>query len=321
MTQQPPIMPGYPAQPSQGDWAPPPAKSRIILILIGAVVLVLVAAGLTFALFSGDGGKPTAASSLAPSVSATGPAGPVSFKSALDLRLALVAGGIACNSPEMVKHDGKGPAGLIDDTVICYRGSAELDLDVYDGAANASGRVAYQAELTKGLGLGPDWFAVGANWTVQCQTRADCEAVVGAIGGRVDSTPTDTVEATAAATTKPAAPTVYAKLTAREWKKLAKDPDAYAGKAYIVYGVVTQFDAATGADTFRADVDGVRHADQFDYDTNTILSNVKGDVSDLVEDDMFQASVIVVGSYSYETSLGGETTVPQLSVMKIKTLS
>jgi hypothetical protein len=39
-----------------------------------------------------------------------------------------------------------------------------------------------------------------------------------------------------------------------------------------VYGVVTQFDAATGVDTFRADVGHKRMAYEFDYPTNTLLS-------------------------------------------------
>lgn len=118
-----------------------------------------------------------------------------------------------------------------------------------------------------------------------------------------------------------AAPTVYKKLTARQWAKIAKSPDDHAGEAYTVYGHVTQFDSATGSGQFRADVDGVRHAVEYgyvDYPTNTLMTNFSGDVSDLVEDDLFTAKVIVLGAYSYDTQIGGETTVPQLSVMSIK---
>ncbi|GAA1601952.1 hypothetical protein [Catellatospora bangladeshensis] len=59
------------------------------------------------------------------------------------------------------------------------------------------------------------------------------------------------------ASTKPVAPPpkpTYKALSAREWKLIAKNPDSYIGKTYVVYGVVTQFDAATGDDTFRADI-------------------------------------------------------------------
>jgi hypothetical protein len=125
-------------------------------------------------------------------------------------------------------------------------------------------------------------------------------------------------------TPKPSAkpkPVVYKKLTARGWAKIAKSPDAHAGEAYIVYGRVSQFDSATGDDQFRADVDGVKHQVEYgyvDYPTNTLMTNIMGDVSDLVEDDLFTAKVVVIGAYSYDTQIGGETTVPQLSIISIK---
>jgi len=316
--QQPGAAPGYTVQPPNAGWTPPKTKSRTA-ILIGAVAVpVLAVAGLAVVLVSGED-KP-AAKVPAASAPPASEAPPERFGSASALRQELFTRGVACLEPETVTHeDGKGPVGLIDDTVSCSKGGAELDIDIYDTSANASGRVAYQAALLEGLGLDPSWFAVGENWTVQCETRADCEAVTAAIGGRVETTgPAKPSTAPATSATPKPKPVTYEKITAREWKKLAKNPDAYAGKAYIVYGVITQFDSATGDDTFRADVDGVRHSDRYDYETNTILTNISGDVSDLVEDDLFQANVIVVGSYSYETTLGGDMTVPMLNVMKIK---
>ena len=115
-------------------------------------------------------------------------------------------------------------------------------------------------------------------------------------------------------------PVVYKKLTSREWAKVAKSPGAHTGEAYIVYGVVTQFDSATGDDQFRADVGGVRQRPSYgfvNYPTNTLMTNFSGDVSDLVEDDLFTAKVIVLGSFSYDTQIGGNTTVPQLQVMSL----
>jgi hypothetical protein len=120
--------------------------------------------------------------------------------------------------------------------------------------------------------------------------------------------------------TKPAAP-AYRKITTREWKLIAKDPDAYAGERLVVYGVVTQFDSATGTDGFRADVDSRKHADAYEYDTNTVLTGDSARLAELVKDDMFSARVTVVGSYSYDTQIGGNTTVPQLQVDGITVLT
>ncbi|SCL29813.1 hypothetical protein GA0070624_3956 [Micromonospora rhizosphaerae] len=121
-------------------------------------------------------------------------------------------------------------------------------------------------------------------------------------------------------TTPPPKPPSYKTLSARQWKLIAKNPDAYLGKTYVVYGRVTQFDAATGSDTFRADVAHRRMADEWDYDTNTMLYGVESDLANLVEDDIFRANVTVLGSFSYDTQIGGETTVPLLKVDLIKVL-
>lgn len=113
-------------------------------------------------------------------------------------------------------------------------------------------------------------------------------------------------------------PVTHKAVTARTWKLIAKDPDKYYGQAVIVYGHVTQFDSATGADAFRANVDGVKHAESYEYDTNTILVGSEDALRDLVADDLFVARVTVDGSLSYETMMGGETTVPRLRVDSIK---
>lgn len=109
-------------------------------------------------------------------------------------------------------------------------------------------------------------------------------------------------------------------MSARQWKLIAKNPDAYLGKHYVVYGRVTQFDAATGTETFRADVAHRRMSDEYDYETNTMLSGSESDLTNLVEDDIFRADVTVLGSLSYDTQIGGQTTVPLLQVDSINVL-
>lgn len=138
--------------------------------------------------------------------------------------------------------------------------------------------------------------------------------------------PTTTAPTTAAPsptkTTPPPKPRPpsYKTLSARQWKLIAKNPDAYLGKHYVVYGRVTQFDAATGTETFRADVAHRRMSDEYDYETNTMLSGSESDLTNLVEDDIFRADVTVLGSLSYDTQIGGQTTVPLLQVDSINVL-
>lgn len=110
----------------------------------------------------------------------------------------------------------------------------------------------------------------------------------------------------------------YVRVSSRTWKQIAKNPDAYTGKQLLVYGVITQFDAATGQDLFRADAGPYRSLDWYDYDTNALFGGSESRLADFVEDDIFAAKVIVVGSYTYDTQIGGSTTVPMFKIVAIK---
>jgi hypothetical protein len=128
----------------------------------------------------------------------------------------------------------------------------------------------------------------------------------------------------------PAAPTVAAapavpsgparEITSREWAKIAKSPDQHIGEHLVIYGRVTQFDSITGPSTFRANVDGDHHDQWYEYDTNTFLNASSSVLADVVQDDNFRAEVVVQGSYSYTTAMGGALTVPELTVTKIEVI-
>jgi hypothetical protein len=110
-------------------------------------------------------------------------------------------------------------------------------------------------------------------------------------------------------------------INARDWQVIVKDPDAHEGERIIVYGRVTQFDAATGDDTFRASVDSINHpGNAYAYDTHTVLRGDASALRDVVNEDLFRAEVTVAGSMSYDTQIGGSTTVPMLTVDTIKVI-
>lgn len=113
---------------------------------------------------------------------------------------------------------------------------------------------------------------------------------------------------------------VYATLSSRQFKLLAKDPDSYAGKTYILYGEITQFDAATGRDTFLANSGPAKKPISYgyaDYAQNSEFTSDEIMLDDLVEGDCFKAKVTVLGSDSYDTQVGGRTTVPKFGVDSI----
>jgi hypothetical protein len=82
-----------------------------------------------------------------------------------------------------------------------------------------------------------------------------------------------------------------ARVSKRQWAKVVKKPESYKGDKYIIYGQVTQFDSATGDDSFLADT---AHRNTMSYGffdgENTLLSGSAKQLDDLVEDDVFRAS-------------------------------
>lgn len=180
------------------------------------------------------------------------------------------------------------------------------------------GLIAWFGGCTSGLAMGGVDTEPAASSSVTTDEPTTSESA--------ETEPTDesTDEASEEPTDEPTQPTEYEAITSRQWKKIAKDPDAHVGETIVIYGQVTQFDSATGTDTFRADVGGVRDSCDFGlctYPTNTVLTGDADRLSKLVSDDTFRAKVTVLGSLDYDTQLGGETTVPSLQVDKVKVLS
>ena len=107
----------------------------------------------------------------------------------------------------------------------------------------------------------------------------------------------------------------YESVSPREFALMVKNPDSWAGRKIVVYGVITQFDAATGTTAFRADTGPAPVTDPYDYDQNTfITAHDAGIVANIVEKDMVTMFVEVHGAYTYDTQIGGSTTVPSLLV-------
>ncbi|PZT93820.1 MAG: serine/threonine protein kinase, partial [Gordonia sp. (in: high G+C Gram-positive bacteria)] len=100
---------------------------------------------------------------------------------------------------------------------------------------------------------------------------------------------------------------------------IAKNPDAHIGRKVVVYGWVSQFDSATGTDAFRAETSGEQMGASYEYDTNTVIQEgTPGLFSEVVENDLVTMYVEVAGSMSYDTTMGGSTTVPKVDAYIIE---
>jgi hypothetical protein len=103
----------------------------------------------------------------------------------------------------------------------------------------------------------------------------------------------------------------YPAISSRDYQIVVRDPAAHIGRKMVVYGRVTQYDAATGLEHMLARTDA-NEVDVYDYDINTMLEGTRDTFAPVVEDDLITIYADVIGSYSYDTQAGGNTTVPKL---------
>lgn len=141
--------------------------------------------------------------------------------------------------------------------------------------------------------------------------EADASAKASQEAAEAEASAAAQAEADAAAAAAQAAlldPASYSAISARDWQLIEKDPDSHIGEKYVIYGRVTQADASTGTEGFRADTSGEPQASWYDYDINTIVAADPEIVKTVVTDDLVTMYVMVGGSYSYDTQIGGSTT-------------
>jgi hypothetical protein len=116
-------------------------------------------------------------------------------------------------------------------------------------------------------------------------------------------------------------PASYAEIASRDYALIAKDPDSHTGEKYVLYGHIMQFDSATGPDAFLASTDAVEHGEWYEYDVNTlVVAEDRTILAPVVEDDLVKMYIEIVGSFSYDTQIGGNTTVPQVTVRMIEVI-
>jgi hypothetical protein len=135
--------------------------------------------------------------------------------------------------------------------------------------------------------------------------------------------PEEATPSAAATEDAPAEPRVsYEKISARQLALIAKKPDSHIGDTVILYGEIHQFDNATGECQFLIHVANKEQENSYDYELNALAGTADDSscdiLDDIVEGDFVKMNAMVVGSTSYDTQIGGNTTVPTFLIDKIK---
>lgn len=104
---------------------------------------------------------------------------------------------------------------------------------------------------------------------------------------------------------------------------VVRNPDAVEGQFFRVVALVLQFDAATGQCAFRAAYDNTAHEYNFEYEgDNAVIQGADlftcPELDGIDNDDVVTATVMGAGSLTYDTQIGGSTTVPLFEVVAIE---
>jgi len=105
---------------------------------------------------------------------------------------------------------------------------------------------------------------------------------------------------------------------------VVKNPDAYKGKLFVIYGQIHSSSTPPREPTRCLADTASRNTMSygfFDGENSMLAGTGSAPVRTSLEDDVFRATVEVTGSFSYDTQIGGNTTVPLLKVVRIKRVS
>ncbi|ASK66199.1 hypothetical protein CFK39_10660 [Brachybacterium avium] len=108
---------------------------------------------------------------------------------------------------------------------------------------------------------------------------------------------------------------IYEELDERTLAQIVKAPDDHLGRQVIVYGAITQLDAATGKCFVRISIAEAPQDAWYDYEHNSVGFAGDGEsdcpvLDPFVADDEVKLWITIGGSISYDTQIGGSTTVP-----------
>ena len=185
------------------------------------------------------------------------------------------------------RHPGRWVAGVLGTVMVTVLVAAALSSGSGDTASRPSGD-AGSAERAEGAGV------------VQPGAPGEASNVEeGAAGGAVDLAS-------------------FAQVDASGWASIERNPDAAAGQQIIVFAEVTQFDAATGDESFRANAGATQPTSTFELATNTFFDGDAATLAPVAQGDIVRVFAEVQGAMEYETMIGGSTVVPALRVVAIE---
>jgi hypothetical protein len=170
-------------------------------------------------------------------------------------------------------------------------------------------------EVTYSDGL----FGEDRQWLVTPSSQGVSNQATPAPTERPGATSRPTPRATPKPTPRPTPkPVTYKKPSKRAWSQLVKNPDRYTGDRYEIWACIFQFDAATGPTAFLGQASYKQQEFWYLNGENALFTGDEDKLFDFVEGDVVLVRAVSAGSFSYDTQIGGNTTVPAFEVVSIK---
>lgn len=117
----------------------------------------------------------------------------------------------------------------------------------------------------------------------------------------------------------------YEEIDERTLDQIVKAPDDHIAHQVVLHGRITQLDAATGKCFVRISVSHAAQDDWYAYEHNSVGFAGDGEsdcpvLDPFVADDEVKLWVTIGGSLSYDTQIGGSTTVPTYFIHEMEQL-
>jgi len=113
-------------------------------------------------------------------------------------------------------------------------------------------------------------------------------------------------------------PKAFVVVDAAQWESVVKHPARAEGRAVVVFAEVVRFDSSTGPDRFLAVAGVDQPGTEFELQSSSVFIGEERLLDGVENGDVLKVHAVVTGSLELETSLGGVSTVPALTIAQVE---
>lgn len=117
---------------------------------------------------------------------------------------------------------------------------------------------------------------------------------------------------------QPFDPKDFEAVDAAQWSSIVEEPRRAAGRAVVVFAEVARFDSSTGADRFLAVAGVDQPGTTFELQSTSVFIGDEAQLGGVETGDVLRIHAVVADTMKFETELGGISTIPALTVVRVE---